>query len=212
MAMLVTFRTIFRGAWRAVRDRETYARSEAGYTLIELIVASALSLVVFAAVLAALETSQRVQNRDTEWALNVQEGRTGLSRMLGEIRQAYSLKETTANSIVFYATLHGIKKEVYYECNVTESTTGYHECVRVATEAGSALPALSTGVPVVRSLLNPSSVFSYSNPTVPVASDVVTALIELPASGTLKLASASVYKHHIVLKNAAYIRNLNLGA
>jgi prepilin-type N-terminal cleavage/methylation domain-containing protein len=188
------------------------AGQEAGFTLVEMLIAAALSLVVFAAVLAALETSQRVQIRDTEWALNVQEGRTGLSRMLGEIRQAYSLKGTTANSIDFYATLGGVKKEVYYECDVAESSTGYHECVRVATEAGSALPALGTGVPVVRSLLNPSSVFSYSDTAVPTASDVVTALIELPASGTLKLAGASVYKHHIVLKNDAYIRNLNLGA
>jgi prepilin-type N-terminal cleavage/methylation domain-containing protein len=200
--MIVTFRT-------------TLGRrlsSQAGFTLVELIIAAALSLVVFGGVLAALETSQRVQNRDTEWALNVQEGRTGLSRMLGEIRQAYSLKGTTANSIDFYATLHGEKKEVYYECDVAQTGTSFHECVRLAVEAGSSLPALSSGVPVVKNLLNPSSVFSYSDTSVPTASDVVTATVELPASGTLKLAGASVYSHHIVLKNDAYIRNLNLGA
>jgi hypothetical protein len=210
--MLVTFRTIIDRARRACRDARTGAGQEAGFTLVELIVAAALSLVVFAAVLAALETSQRVQNRDTEWALNVQEGRTGLSRMLGEIRQAYSLKGTTANSIDFYATLKGVKEEVYYECDVVQSGTSFHECVRVATEAGHSLPAISSGVPLVRNLLNPSSVFSYSDSAVPTASDVVTALIELPASGTLKIAGASVYSHHIVLKDDAYIRNLNLGA
>jgi prepilin-type N-terminal cleavage/methylation domain-containing protein len=200
--MLVTFRTTIGGR----------LGSQAGFTLVEMLIAAALSLVVFGGVLAALETSQRVQNRDTEWALNIQEGRTGLSRMLGEIRQAYSLKGTTANSIDFYATLGGVKQEVYYECDVAQAGTSFHECVRLAVEAGKSLPALSTGVPLVRNLLNPSSVFSYSDTSVPTASDVVTAKVELPASGTLKLAGASVYSHHIVLTNDAYIRNLNLGA
>jgi Tfp pilus assembly protein PilW len=207
----VTFRTIIDRVALSGNDGRA-GGSEAGFTLVEMIVAAALSIVVFGAVVSALETSQRVQNRDAEWALIVQEGKVGLSRMLGEIRQAYSLRGTTANSIDFYATLGGVKKEVYYECDVAQSGSSYHQCVRLAVEAGKALPALSSGVPVLKNLLNPSSVFTYSNTSVPTASDVVTAKVELPAAGTLKLAGAAVYSHHIVLTNDAYIRNLNLGA
>ncbi len=204
--MIVTFRTI------PLVGRRLRARSEAGFTLIETLVAAALSIVVLGAVVSALETSQRMQARDAEWALTVQEGRVGLSKMLGEIRQAYSLKATTANSIDFYATLGGVKQEVYYECDIVQSGSSYHECVRLAVEAGKSLPALSTGTPVLRNVLNPASVFSYSDALVPSASDIVTAKIELPAAGTLKLAGAAAYSHHIVLTNDAYIRNLNLGA
>src|SRR5882757_8759412 len=63
-------------------------KSESGMTLIELLVATSIALVVFGAILGTLVTSQRVEARDTEWALTMQEGRAGLARMAREIRQA----------------------------------------------------------------------------------------------------------------------------
>jgi prepilin-type N-terminal cleavage/methylation domain-containing protein len=201
-----------RALQRLVRRLFASGRAQDGFTLVEVLVAASLSVVVLGAVLTTLETSQRVQSRDAEWALMVQEGRVGLSRMLGDIRQATSLKSTSSNSIEFYATLGGRKEEVLYECQVAQSGTSYYECVRLAWEAGATKPALSAAIPVIKNVLNPTAVFTYSNTSVPTASDVVNTKIELPAAGTLKLASAANYSHHIVLSNDAYIRNLNLGA
>lgn len=186
-------------------------RSENGYTLVEMLVATAMSLIVLGGVLSILESSQRTQARDTEWALTMREGRAGMSMMIREIRQAYSIKSATANSIDFYATLGGVKKEVFFECDVAQSGTSYHKCVRLAVNVGETLPAVSTGAPVVTDVLNPTSVFSYNDTTTPTESDLVTAKLEFPAAGTLKLAGAQTLTHHIVLQNDAYIRDLNLG-
>jgi prepilin-type N-terminal cleavage/methylation domain-containing protein len=92
------------------------ARAEDGFTLIELLVGVALALTLFGATLGMLESSQRVQARDTDWALAMQEGRTGLARMAEEIRQAYTITSDTHNSIEFYATIGGKKEEIYYNC------------------------------------------------------------------------------------------------
>ncbi len=149
--MLVIFRTITAGIRRAD------ARSEAGFTLIEMLVAAALSTIVFAAVLSALETSQHTQSRDSEWALVVQEGRAGLARMVREVRQAYSIRGATESSLDFYATIGGKDLEIYYACNVAESGTSYYQCVRLQTEVGKSLPALSTGAPIIKYVLNGTS-------------------------------------------------------
>src|ERR1700693_1050164 len=56
--------------------------SETGFTLIELLVALVAALVVFGATLALLVPSQRVQARESEWALVLQHDRVGLTRMV----------------------------------------------------------------------------------------------------------------------------------
>jgi Tfp pilus assembly protein PilW len=193
--MLVTYRTILgRG------------RSETGFTLIEVLVASALAIVVLGGVLAALESSQRVQARDTEWALTLQEGRAGLARMAHEIRQASKVEKAEASTVLFLATVAGKKWEVKYECNVAQSGTTYQECVRFAAEEGKSLP--TTGTPIVRDLTNGASVFSYS-PT-STSPTVVTLKMEIPAKGTLTLAGSSGYSHNVVLEDASFMRNLDL--
>lgn len=192
------------------------SRADAGFTLIEVLVAAALSLIVFSATLAALGVSQNMQSRDSEWALVIQEGRAGLARMVREIRQAYSIRSATESSLDFYATIGGKDLEIYYGCDVTQPGTGYYECVRLQTEAGSPLPALSTGAPIIRDVLNGTAadekdpIFREYSPNA-IAPDLVTVKLALPASGTLNLGSAKGYSHQIVLTDNAYIRNMNLG-
>jgi type II secretory pathway pseudopilin PulG len=186
----------------AVRAR---ARSEAGFTLIEALVASAVAVIIFAGVLAALENSQRVQARDTEWSLTLQEGRAGLTRMAHEIRQASKVEKTEAGTITFLATIGGKSWQIKYECGIAQSGTTYDECVRFAAEEGKSLP--STGVPVARNVINGTAVFSYSPSASP---NVVTLKLEVPANGTLKQVGSSGYSHNVVLEDAAFMRNLDL--
>jgi prepilin-type N-terminal cleavage/methylation domain-containing protein len=181
------------------------AQSDAGFTLIEVLVASALSVILFGAVLAALENSQRLQARDTEWALTLQEGRAGLARMAREVRQASKVEKAEAGTILFLATINSKNWQIKYECGVAQSGTTYYECVRFAAEEGKSLP--SKGTPIVRNVTNGTTVFSYSPSASP---NVVTMKVELPAKGTLKQAGSSAYSHTVALENSAFMRNLDL--
>jgi prepilin-type N-terminal cleavage/methylation domain-containing protein len=181
-------------------------QSERGFTLIELLVAMTLAAVIFTALGVALVSSQSVQARDTEWALTLQQGRSGLARMTREIRQATKVEEAKANLITFLATLNGKNWKIKYECSAAQSGTSYDECVRYAAEAGKSLP--SKGGSVLRDVSNGSSVFTYSpNTTSPT---VVSLKLELPAAGTLKQVSSKGYKNTIVLEDSAFMRNLDL--
>jgi prepilin-type N-terminal cleavage/methylation domain-containing protein len=211
MALLVSIDTIFPRPRRprapaALRRRLS---GERGFTLVELIVAMALAAVVFGAILSMLESSQRVEARDTEWALTMQEGRSGLSRMSREIRQASKVEKAEAGTIDFLATVGSTAYHVRYECGVVESAPRY-KCIRFASKVAESLPA--TGTRVVSGVLNGTTVFKYfkkgfANTTEP---NYVTLTLELPASGTLKQAGSSAYKQHVVLTDTAYMRNLNL--
>jgi type II secretory pathway component PulJ len=184
--------------------------SDAGYTLVELLIASAMAVVVLGGTLVLLSTSQRVQARDTEWALVMQEGRAGLGRMAHDIRQASKVEEAQAkgNSIVFNATVGAKSLQIKYDCSVAQPGTTYTQCVRYAAETGKSLP--STGTPVARDIVNGTKVFEYFNGTTAttVKPDVVTLRLELPAAGTLKQIYKSGYKSVVVLENAAYMREL----
>jgi type II secretory pathway pseudopilin PulG len=204
------------GGWRGRCERVSCGgRSESGTTLIELLVATLLALVVFGAILTTLETSQRVEARDTEWALTMQEGRVGLSRMAREIRQASKIEKAEAGTIEFLATLGSTEWKIKYECGVQQpGSTEYHECVRKAVEKRTGtLP--STGTPVVLDVLNPTEVFKYfkgaTSTTTTSEMTVVTLRVELPAKGTLKGAGSGVYSHAVVLENGAFMRNLYTG-
>jgi competence protein ComGC len=186
-------------------------RGERGTTLVELLIACVTALIVFAAVLAMLESSQQVEARDTEWALSMQEGRAGLARLAREARQASQVEKAEAGTMEFLATVGGKEWKIKYECGVSQTGTTYYECVRKAVEGKSGtLP--STGTIVVRNVLNPTAVFEYFKGTEKNTAEpnVVTLKLELPAKGTLKQANSKGYGQTMVLENAAYMRNLNL--
>ncbi len=203
--MIVTFHT---SLWQATpwQARLRGIRSEDGFTLIELLVASAMAIVLLGATLTLLVSSQQVQARDAEWAQTMQAGRTGLARMAHEIRQASKIQTAEAGTIDFLATIGGKSWQIKFECGVAQPSTTYDECVRFAAEESKSLPA--SGSPIVRDVLNGGAVFSYSPSTT--SPNVVTLKVELPAKGTLHLASADDNKHSIVLEDAAFMRNLDL--
>ncbi len=174
-------------------------------TLVELLIASSAGIVVLGATLALLESGQRIQQRDAEWATTMQQDRAGLGRMVREIRQASKVEEAKANAIVFRATIGGKAWRIEYECSSKQSGTTYTQCVRLATE-GETLPA--TGPTIATDLLDGSEVFSYSPSTS--SPTMATVKLELPAKGTLKQARSSGYQHKVVLEDAAFMRNLYL--
>lgn len=181
-----------------------------GFTLIEMLVTCVTAVTLISAILLLLQSGQQVQARDSEWALVLQEDRQGLSRMMRDIRQATEVVEPTSGSaasyIVFWATIGGKAWKVKYECAAAQSGTSYTECVRFAAEEGKSFPA--KGARTAAYVTNGSSVFTYT-PSTRTEAKLVTAKLELPARGTLKLAGSSGYNHKIILEDGAFMRNLD---
>ena len=182
------------------------ATEEGGFTLVETIVTCLAAIVVLGATVTLLNSGQRLQARDSEWALIMQQDRVGLARMVRDIRQATKVKEANAGSIEFLATIGGKELEIKYECATAQNGTTYTECVRLAAEGGKPLPA--SGPIVATDLVNGSAVFTYSPSAATPRAAIVK--LELPAKGTLKQAASTGFGHKVVLEDAAFMRNLYL--
>lgn len=175
-----------------------------GVTLIELLVSSAMGVVVMGAIASLVISAVRDQPRITQQAQNVSTARWVLARMTRELRNGVAVKEASASRVSFEtyvrnktcgssATLAGaepaIRCEVTYECTVTS-------CSRIESPPGS-----SAGTPTqIFSGINSSQVFSYgpnaSEPT------YVKATLRLPnPSGTGSLT----------VSDGASLRNATLG-
>jgi Tfp pilus assembly protein PilW len=184
----------------ARRKRKT--PSQAGFTLVETIVTMVAALVVLGVAVTLLNSGQRIQARDSEWALTMQQDRAGLARMVRDIREATKVNEAGAGSITF--VIASQKLELKYECTSAQSGTAFTQCVRLSAEEGKPLPA--SGPVVAKDLLNGSSVFTYTPSSASPRAAIVK--LEIPAQGTLKQAASRGYTHHVVLEDAAFIRNL----
>jgi len=180
------------------------ARSEDGFTLVEMLAAMALSVVISAGALVLLEIAAPQSDRELQRQVAVAEGRSGLERMLREIRNADIVNATSATLIdVNTPTASGVRR-VVYQCNSAFQSVQYRQCVRYS---GPVDGAVSDGQVVVERLINGTTsqpVFTY----VPdrIRPRVVRVQVVLPASG----GPAPGYMHRIVLRDAAFLRNLDL--
>jgi prepilin-type N-terminal cleavage/methylation domain-containing protein len=184
--------------------------SEAGFTLIEVIVVATLLSVVVGVLMAPLILSSKQQTKTMNYAFAQQEARTALESMVAQVRQANAVltPDSNTNSIDMNVTLNGTTVQVYYECDIVQPGTSYHECVRVQAAVGATLPSLSTGTVVARNLLNGTAtdtVFSLG-PSGP-APYYMTATLKVPASG----GTNNGLTHSIVFSDGALMRNMNVG-
>lgn len=118
-----------------MRARLASMREEGGFTLVELLVASAMGVVVMSAVAMLLISAVRDQPRISKQAQNVTTARWVLERMTRELRGGIALKGTTTPSKVSFeaysrhATCGGTTKLastaapkaclITYECSMT---------------------------------------------------------------------------------------------
>lgn len=156
-----------RGAMRrALSRRLAIPGSEAGFTLVELLVASAMGVVVLGAVGSLVISAMRAQPQISKRAQNISTARWVLERLTREIRDGVKVDNATASAVSFEtyvrhttcggttplaSSLPSIKCEVTYTCTTTS-------CSR--TEAA---PGVYTGTatPIFEGI-NSSNVFSYS--------------------------------------------------
>jgi prepilin-type N-terminal cleavage/methylation domain-containing protein len=182
-------------------------RQESGWTLIEMMMATALLAVILTAVLSLLDVTSKIAPKDQERAHDIREAQVGVYRMTRELRQAYSLVQTQPYLIEAHVHELGGDHDVVYDCSgasVTVPTLG--ECIRYEMSGGA--PGTSTVI-IDRLINKPGgglpAVFTYTQNSG--KTTYVGAHIEVPSKGARKQG----YTYRIVLSDGFYLRNLNLG-
>jgi type II secretory pathway pseudopilin PulG len=150
----------------ALNSRFARVRREAGFTLVELLVASTMGVVVLGAVGSLVISAMKTQPKISEKAQDVSTARWVLERLTREIRNGVRVDNATASSVSFQTYVRhttcgatttlpsgspAIKCQVTYTC-----TTTY--CSRI-----EAAPEVETGT--ARRIfegIDSSNVFSYS--------------------------------------------------
>jgi prepilin-type N-terminal cleavage/methylation domain-containing protein len=146
--------------------RRARLQSESGFTLVELLVASAMGVILLGAVGSMVTSAVRSQPKLSQRSQNVTTARWVLGRMTREIRNGVAVDKATSSSVSFRTYVRhtscgstgtlasessAIPCEVTYTC-----TTTY--CSRLETK-----PEVYTGTGTkIFSGIDSSSVFSYS--------------------------------------------------
>lgn len=151
-----------------MKDRLAKNR-EAGMTLVELLVASTMSVILLGAVGSMVVSAMRTQPGLSEKSQNVSTARWVLERLTREIRNGVKIDNATASSVSFQTYVRhtscgstGMLPEVSpsIRCEVTYSCSA-SACTRAETAPG----VLTGGAPTTTfSGINDANVFSYSPP------------------------------------------------
>lgn len=189
--------------------RRRLLRDDAGASLAEVLVVCTMLAGVSGALLSVLDTAASTVPRDVEWTHAVTESRTGLHRMVREVRQASVINGVTPNRIDFDTAISGTERRVMYACDVPGETVGLRRCMRVESASGTALPAATTGQTIVARVQNGTS----EDPAFTFAPDAirptyVTARLVVPSTGEHTRLKPG---HAAVLEDGATLRNQVLG-
>ncbi len=185
--------------------------SEVGFTLVEILVVVALLVTVLGLLMAPLTMSMRQESTNANYAFAQQRARTAIEAIVAQVRQANAMFTTsaTSNIIDMNVTLNGSTVQVYYECDVAQAGTSYHECIRVQAAVGATITTLTGGSVVATNLTNGTAadpVFSLAPSGF--APYYMTATLKVPASGGY---ATSQLAHTISFTDGALMRNLNIG-
>jgi Tfp pilus assembly protein PilW len=149
-----------------LRRRLGATRSDAGFTLVELLVASAMGVVVLSGVTAMVIGVMRAQPDVSKRAQNISTGRWVLERLTRELRNGVAVVKATPSEVSFRtyvrrATCGGaasagsapaIECKVTYSCTTTTCSRG--EAPPTSESTGTMTPIFSEN--------DGSEVFSYS--------------------------------------------------
>ena len=157
---------------RLVRIRFAGRGSESGFSLIELLVASAMSVVLLGAVGSMVISAMRSQPDLSKKSQNVSTARWVLERLTREVRNGVKIDNATASSVAFQtyvrhascgSTVSLPSASPSIKCEVTYSCTS-SACTRTETAPG----VFTGGTPrTIFSGINDASVFTYSPPGYP---------------------------------------------
>jgi Tfp pilus assembly protein PilW len=117
-------------------------RSECGATLIELLIVSAMLIIVVGATLDLFQVASNAQSRDQNYAEEVTSTQTALARLVHDLRQATSFQLVSPQAIQFQLLVAGTSYNVKYDCTASDSLgSAYRRCARTQAVAPTAPPA-----------------------------------------------------------------------
>jgi prepilin-type N-terminal cleavage/methylation domain-containing protein len=138
-------------------------RSERGFTLVELLMASVLGVLVLGVGVTVFTAAVRSQPGLTKRGDSISQARTSMERLTRELRQGAAISTATANQLSFVTYVHSpagcasTYSSTSNPCRVTYTCTTM-SCTRVQAKSDGSSPGAS--VIVVRNLTNPN-VFNY---------------------------------------------------
>jgi prepilin-type N-terminal cleavage/methylation domain-containing protein len=170
-------------------------QDERGFTLVELLLCSALMAFVLAAFLGLLDQTAGVSARDNQRGHALREVEVGMESLVREARHAYRIGPTsTATVLRLQAKVQGRDREVVFDCSKASATrAGAKQCER--TEIGG-----TTTQVVVDHVYN-GDVFAYRPNAA--AAEYVTVKLQVRAGGT----RSDGPQHHLVITDGFSVRN-----
>jgi prepilin-type N-terminal cleavage/methylation domain-containing protein len=112
-----------RAAQASLRRRlQARLAAERGFTLVELVVATALALVVFSAAMALLTHSMNAQALQQSRTTQLEEAQVAMQRVIRELRQSSSVTVSSATSISYSIPVSGTTQAVTLSCSGSSCT------------------------------------------------------------------------------------------
>lgn len=146
-----------RRVWRAVRTR---LAAQDGFSVMELIIVSALGILLMLTVLTFLEQGARSQVRTASRVDTLTQQRVGFAFMAGELRQAQTLfmvpSHATTSAVVEVDTYvranaaYSRLRRVRYDCSASSV------CTRAEGPPNSPMPVGTAAVPVIDKVISAS--------------------------------------------------------
>lgn len=170
---------------------------EAGFTLVEVLVAATLMVLVVGTVLTVLDQTTRVSAQDRERALAIREAEGQLGAMVREARQAFRVRQATSTRLDLDVHVQGATRRVVFDC-------GSGRCTRQVLNADGtpAQPAAT----IVERVVPGSTVFTPAQQGGVVVYVAVT--LRVPARGARQVG----YRHEVRLEDGFALRNAGIVA
>jgi Tfp pilus assembly protein PilW len=182
-------------------------RSEAGFTLTELLVATLLGLIVVGAAVQFLIVSVHSRPQAQSRSAGIQQARFTMDQITRELRQGSTVSTATASQLSMVTYVHQAT------CGGAASTTGIVCQVKYTCSAGTCTRAVGTpgssptGGKTVATGLSSSNVFSYETSLNATSCDQSSATSPVYVCVTLAFPAANG-KNAITLNDAVALRNV----
>ena len=224
------------GQSRPERDDGPRSASEAGFTLVEMLVTIMVLGLVLTAVLSLLDSGGKTAYNDQERNTSLDEQTIAIHRMVLELRQAYAINgpalpsagaSISSNYLDADIVIGGTPYRVIYDCSNTVLATGKQQCVRYQSAAPSGAvsytgnpPSGATSTVIIPRLDNGTGGVTGAG-----GDPVFTNVSDPSGAGggtrptyaqvTVKTPGAGErlqgYTHDVTLNDAIYMRNLDTG-
>lgn len=206
------------------------ARGGAGFTLVEVLIATVMAAITLLGLFAMLDAVTRSSANDQERGSAQVEQSAAVHRIVQELEETYEFNAPTGVTKANYVDVDAWvavpgssqqKKRIVFDCEISSPVPGERECVRYETATSDSTSYTSlekdTGAKskvVLPRLVNgttSSPVFELETRSGATRPLFGTVTVETPASGErVSYSGAHSYQYELTLHDAFFMRNLDL--